>query len=91
MEAGYITGGKYTQSPCVGDGVGMGDGGLEGDKVVDNNNERQRERGRGSVTFYGLAGGTQKNAGGVASHSFELSLCKNSGVIVIPLAEVLVR
>ncbi len=48
MEAGYITGGKYTHTiHASGDGVGMGGGGLEGAKVVDNKFERQRERGRG--------------------------------------------
>ncbi len=39
----------------------MGIGGGEGGKVVDNKYEPQRDRGRGSVMFYGLAGGGQKN------------------------------
>ncbi len=55
MEAGYITGGKYTQSMRRGMEWGWG-GGFEGGKVVDDKFEQQRERGRGSVIFYICSG-----------------------------------
>jgi hypothetical protein len=58
VEAGYITGGKCTQS--MSRGMEWGWGGVGEDKVVDIKYERQCERGRGSVIFYGLAGRRQK-------------------------------